>query len=113
MQSDAPEKRRSSDTCAARPTVRFRCSFSHVMMDVFRSRGWREVGPDDQDWDVNWCDVSQLKEQYDHTFLQDHQRISHFRNHYELSRKNMLMKNLRRLKRHMEKSGSRGRRSAV
>ncbi|KAF0311081.1 putative tubulin polyglutamylase TTLL9 [Amphibalanus amphitrite] len=107
MQAEAAEKRRSSDTCAGRPMVRFRCSFGHVMMDVFRSRGWKEVGPEDQDWDVNWCDVSQLKEQYDHTFLQDHQRISHFRNHYELSRKNMLMKNLRRLKRHMEKSGSR------
>ncbi|XP_037083266.1 LOW QUALITY PROTEIN: probable tubulin polyglutamylase TTLL9 [Pollicipes pollicipes] len=99
------EKRRTSEL-GGRPTIRYRCSFGHVMLDVFRSRGWKEVGPEDPDWDINWCDVSQLKEYYDHTFLQDHQRICHFRNHYELSRKNMLMKNIRRLKRQMERAGT-------
>lgn len=40
---------------------------------------------------------------FDQVFLQDHQRINHFRNHYELTRKDLLVKNVKRMVRYMEK----------
>lgn len=33
----------------------------------------------------------------------DHQRINHFRNHYELTRKDLLVKNVKRMKKQMER----------
>lgn len=38
------------------------------------------------EWDFYWCDVSWLRENFDHTYMGEHVRISHFRNHYEVSR---------------------------
>lgn len=37
------------------------------------------------EWDFYWCDVSWLRENFDHTYMDEHVRISHFRNHYEVS----------------------------
>ena len=41
----------------------------------------------DTDWDINWADVGWIRDFYDHIHLDDHQRLNHFRNHYELTRK--------------------------
>lgn len=38
----------------------------------------------DGEWDFNWCDVGWLRENYDHSFMEEHVRINHFRNHYEV-----------------------------
>ena len=87
--------------------IRFRCIHKNTIHDVLISRpGWQEAleeGP----WDFFWCDVAWIREHYDHTYLEEHQRICHFRNHYELTRKNLMAKNLKRLKRALEKEGSR------
>lgn len=40
----------------------------------------------DGEWDFNWCDVGWLRENFDHTYMEEHVRICHFRNHYEVSR---------------------------
>lgn len=37
------------------------------------------------EWDFYWCDVSWLRENFDHTYMDEHVRICHFRNHYEVS----------------------------
>lgn len=42
--------------------------------------------PSEGEWDFYWCDVSWLRENFDHTYMDEHVRISHFRNHYEVSR---------------------------
>ena len=39
----------------------------------------------DGDWDFYWCDREWLHANYDTMFLQEHQKILHFRNHYEAS----------------------------
>lgn len=41
--------------------------------------------PSEGEWDFYWCDVSWLRENFDHTYMDEHVRISHFRNHYEVS----------------------------
>ena len=39
----------------------------------------------DGEWDFFWCDREWVHTNYDTTFLQEHQKILHFRNHYEVS----------------------------
>ena len=41
--------------------------------------------PSEGEWDFYWCDISWLRENFDHTYMDEHVRISHFRNHYEVS----------------------------
>ncbi|XP_052816470.1 probable tubulin polyglutamylase TTLL9 isoform X3 [Mya arenaria] len=55
------------------------------------------------DWDFHWCDREWLHANYDTMFLQEHQKILHFRNHYELTRKNLMVKNLKRLRKQTER----------
>ena len=86
--------------------IRFKTCLHNTIYDVFRARGWQEVKEEGEPWDVYWCDVSWMREHFDHCYLEEHQRVCHFRNHYELSRKNLMAKNLKRLKKQLEKSGS-------
>lgn len=39
----------------------------------------------DGDWDFYWCDREWLAQNYDTMFLYEHQKILHFRNHYEVT----------------------------
>ncbi|CAG5121522.1 unnamed protein product, partial [Candidula unifasciata] len=54
-------------------------------------------------WDFYWADVWWMKEIFDRAYLEDQMRINHFRNHYELTRKNLMVKNLKRLRRQLER----------
>ena len=83
--------------------IRFKCALANTILDVLRSRGWQEVKEPDGDWDFYWCDVSWMREHFDHCYLEEGQRVNHFRNHYELTRKNLMAKNLKRLKKSLEK----------
>lgn len=86
-----------------RPRVRFKCGFSGPVLDVLRCRpGWQQAR-NEEEWDFLWCDVSWLRENFDHVYLEEHVRICHFRNHYELSRKNYLVKNLKRFRKQLER----------
>ena len=88
------------------PTILFRTSMHNTVLDVMESRpGWRETDSD-TDWDVNWSDIGWVREYFDHTHMDDHQRINHFRNHYELTRKDLLVKNLKRMRKQLQRSNS-------
>ncbi|MES1906788.1 MAG: hypothetical protein MHM6MM_000025 [Cercozoa sp. M6MM] len=84
--------------------VRFRTSLRNVVLDVMVRRGWKET-EDDPDWDIFWADRLWLYEVFDHVHLRSHQRVNHFRNHYELTRKDRMVHNLKREKRRIEKAG--------
>ena len=71
--------------------IRFKCFLNNTIADVLRSRGWQEVKDSDGEWDFYWCDVGWMREHFDHCYLDEHQRVCHFRNHYEL--KNLMAKN--------------------
>ncbi|XP_010626768.1 probable tubulin polyglutamylase TTLL9 isoform X2 [Fukomys damarensis] len=86
-----------------RASIQFKTTLMNTLMDVLRNRpGWVEV-KDEGEWDFYWCDVSWLRENFDHTYMDDHVRISHFRNHYELTHKNYMVKNLKRFRRQLER----------
>ena len=75
-----------------------------TIYDVLRARGWKEVDTE-TDWDVAWIDTGWLRENFDGMHLEEHQRINHFRNHYELTRKDNLIKNLKRCQRQLQREG--------
>ncbi|XP_026545382.1 probable tubulin polyglutamylase TTLL9 [Notechis scutatus] len=86
-----------------RASIRFKCALTNTILDVLQQRpGWVEV-KDEGEWDFYWCDVRWLQENFDHTYMDEHVRISHFRNHYELTRKNYTVKNLKRLRKQLER----------
>ncbi|XP_068198943.1 probable tubulin polyglutamylase TTLL9 [Antennarius striatus] len=91
-------KKRESRSC-----VSYKCSPFNTMTDVLRHRpGWVEV-KNDGEWDFNWCDVAGLRENFDQCYMKEHMRINHFPNHYELSHKNLMVKNLKRYQRNLER----------
>ena len=86
--------------------VRYRTTFRNVIHDLFRSKGWAETDSD-TDWDVAWVDKDWMRENFlavSPTFA-EHQRINHFPNHYELTKKDNLIKNLKRAQRALTREG--------
>mmetsp|Transcript_95831 Transcript_95831/g.293072 ORF Transcript_95831/g.293072 Transcript_95831/m.293072 type:complete len:446 (-) Transcript_95831:9-1346(-) len=84
--------------------VTFRCSFHNTIYDVLKSRGYKETDAE-LDWDVFWCDKEWIHEVFDHIHLQPHQKVNHFRNHYELTRKDLMVKNIKRAQRQAQRDG--------
>ncbi|CEP01144.1 Tubulin--tyrosine ligase-like protein 9 [Plasmodiophora brassicae] len=85
--------------------IRYRTAFHTTIGDVLRARGWKETDSD-LDWDIFWADATWIRDVYDHVHLETHQRVNHFRNHYELTRKDLLVKNLKRARRLLLKHGN-------
>ena len=83
--------------------IKYRTPFSNTVMDVMECRGWQKVS-DTESYDIHWCDVSWLRENFDNSYIPKNVSICHFRNHYELTRKNYMVKNLKRLKKQIEKA---------
>lgn len=57
-------------------------------------------------WDsADWlrCDKDWIHSAFDKMHLDPHQHVNHFLNHYELTRKDLLVKNMKRMKRLCEK----------
>lgn len=101
-------KKRRSD----KNKIRFRTSFRNVIYDALKCRSWKEVGPNadcfkdrDLEWDIIWADREWMREVFDTIHLEPHQKVNHFRNHYELTRKDTMAKNIKRHKRGLHRSG--------
>lgn len=84
--------------------IRFRCAFHNTIYDVLKARGFKETDAE-LDWDLYWADKEWIHDVFDHIHLQPHQKVNHFRNHYELTRKDLLVKNLKRATRQAQKDG--------
>ncbi|KAH8064057.1 hypothetical protein JL721_8458 [Aureococcus anophagefferens] len=84
------------------PTT-FRTSFRNVVYDVLKARGWKET--EGMDWDFHWAEKEWVTEFMDGIHLNPTQKLNHFRNHRELCRKDLLIKNLKRAKRMLQRDG--------
>jgi len=71
---------------------------------VLKARGFRETDSE-LDWDFFWADKEWIHEFMDHVHLRPHQKVNHFRNHYELTRKDLMVKNIKRAQRQAQKDG--------
>ncbi|KAL2650233.1 hypothetical protein R1flu_018361 [Riccia fluitans] len=92
-----------AQTKPSKNTIKFRCFWkTTTIYEVLKGRQWVET-ESELDWDFFWSDVGWMYEFFDHIHLADHQRFNHFRNYYELTRKDFLIKNLKRMKKTLEK----------
>ena len=92
------------------PRIRYRCQFNNTIRDVLRDRGWLEVTDssdynNNDNWDLYWGDREVVYEIFDTQHLDAHKRLNHYRNARELCRKDLLVKNLKKRKRQLEKEG--------
>lgn len=71
-------------------------------MHVLLAQGWIAV-EEDAPWDFHWAEVSWVREAMDTLPLPFSVRINHFRNHYELTRKDLIVKNMNRAVRAIER----------
>ena len=95
---------------SSRPTsqrIRFRTDFEkQVIVSNFERRGWAPCQAE-YDWNVYWASVGNVKQWFNPESgirLADDQVISHFPNHWELTRKDMMVKNLKRYRKDAEKA---------
>ncbi|XP_011864921.1 PREDICTED: probable tubulin polyglutamylase TTLL9 [Vollenhovia emeryi] len=66
------------------------------------------VDPEDTSWHLWWCETGDVLRQAldgDRKKLRPYQRVPHFRNHYELTRKNYLYRNLKRYRKALVRAG--------
>eukprot|EP00937_MAST-01D_sp_MAST-1D-sp2_P001757 g1757.t1 len=75
-----------------------------VVCSNFERRGWQRC--DDDSWNVFWAGVHTVRAIFNPESglrLGDHQLINHFPNHYELTRKDLMVKNIKRYCKDLEK----------
>ncbi|CAL8084000.1 unnamed protein product [Calicophoron daubneyi] len=71
------------------------------------ARGWILTSPDD-DWNFFWASVQSIRTIFNSDTcyrLSDNQIVNHFPNHFELTRKDLMVKNIKRYRRELEKEG--------
>ncbi|CAN0152564.1 unnamed protein product, partial [Scytosiphon promiscuus] len=83
--------------------LRWKVDFEkNVVVSNFERRGWTKTEGDD--WNVYWANVYSVKQLFNPETgfrLGDDQLVNHFPNHYELTRKDLMVKNVKRyLKEH-------------
>lgn len=83
-------------------TIKFRTDFRNTIYDLMLHRKWEQT-TSDADWNLCWSEKDWINENYDSLILKNNQYINHFRNYYELTRKDLLAKNIKRLKKQNEK----------
>ncbi len=90
----------------ARTVVRWRADLEKTcIVGCFDRRGWDrcdEEGEEAHEWNVYWANVGSVKAMFSSesaTRLRDDQVVNHFPNHYELTRKDLMIKNLKRFRR--------------
>ena len=75
----------------------------------FERRGWHKWKESDQDdWNIWWASVYSTKQVFSsdsHVRLGDHQLINHFPNHYEITRKDLMVKNVKRYRKELQREG--------
>ena len=76
--------------------VKFACTMEKSAPHrVLAARGWREVDDDSWDWDVMWADTGWVHDNVTYNVttqpqrLRENQRVNHFPNHVELTRKDL------------------------
>ncbi|XP_056279507.1 probable tubulin polyglutamylase TTLL9 [Pseudoliparis swirei] len=88
-----------SEEREGRCCVRYKCGQLNIINILRQRPGWVEV-KEKGEWDFNWCEA---RDNLDHSYMEEHVRINHFRNHYELTRKNLMVKNLKRHRKNLER----------
>eukprot|EP00656_Telonema_subtile_P005203 TRINITY_DN12361_c0_g1_i3.p1 TRINITY_DN12361_c0_g1~~TRINITY_DN12361_c0_g1_i3.p1 ORF type:complete len:381 (-),score=64.92 TRINITY_DN12361_c0_g1_i3:213-1355(-) len=89
-----------------RDSFKYKADFEkHVLTSNFEKRGWTRSTAEEE-WNFFWANVHNAKALFSPdcpSRLGDHQVVNHFPNHQELTRKDLMVKNLKRFKKEVEK----------
>jgi tubulin polyglutamylase TTLL1 len=80
-----------------------------VIVSNFEKRGWVKGSLEDGEWNFYFCSVYTARSLFNVESgfrLADNQLISHFPTHYELTRKDCMVKNIKRYRKDLERDGS-------
>eukprot|EP00729_Bicosta_minor_P012028 gene12028-7345_t len=87
--------------------LKFRTSFTNTVLDVMTEKGWERTQDDleitPHNWDIFWAEVGWVSSSPAAAYGHDGARVCHFPNHYELTRKDCGVTNMKRLKKRLEK----------
>lgn len=80
----------------------------YVLLANFERPGWTRATKDDSDFDLYWASVHNVRMLFNPDMnggkrLQDHQMVNHYPNHYEITRKDLMARNIKRYRREREK----------
>ncbi|KAL1495715.1 hypothetical protein AB1Y20_016578 [Prymnesium parvum] len=76
----------------------------YVLLSNFHKRGWLRSPDESSEWNVFFASPHSVKLLFSaETRLTDAQLVSHFPNHYELTRKDLMVKNLKRYRKELER----------
>ncbi|CAH0397867.1 unnamed protein product [Chilo suppressalis] len=76
-----------------------------IVINNFVRRGWEQVTPNNN-WNIYWSNSINCRNIFNMdngSRLNDNQLINHFPNHYELVRKDLLVRNIKRYRKELEK----------
>ncbi|KAH8248030.1 hypothetical protein KR038_001239, partial [Drosophila bunnanda] len=79
-----------------------------ALVSNFQKRGWQEVSPFGGEWNFYWAGTHNCRYIFgiDHPYrMRSDQIINHFPNSIELSRKDLLIKNIKRYRKDLERKG--------
>ena len=79
-----------------------------VITQNFTDRFWEEIGEDDDNWNFFWASVNTIRQIFSgksYIKLNDYQILNHFPNFYELTRKDLMAKNIKKYKKQLIKEG--------
>eukprot|EP00048_Salpingoeca_helianthica_P017780 m.238968 g.238968 ORF g.238968 m.238968 type:complete len:400 (-) comp22180_c0_seq1:72-1271(-) len=79
----------------------------HCLIANFEQRGWQRV-PAEEEWNFFWASKQTVHRLFDPANgfrFGDLQMINHFPNHWELTRKDTMVKNIKRYRKDLEKEG--------
>ncbi|TKR86725.1 hypothetical protein L596_011254 [Steinernema carpocapsae] len=79
------------------PFIAFKCGLSNTIYEVLKQRpGW--TAAKGEEWLFNWVTRDWMVSSFDHYPFRDRQIVCHYRNDFELTRKDCLIKNYKKAK---------------
>jgi len=89
--------------------VKYRTDFEKTALQSnFEKRKWQKTSSD-TDWNFFWASVGTVRQIFNPEIgyrLADNQIINHYPNHVELTRKDLMVKNLKRYRKDLEREGN-------
>lgn len=86
--------------------IKWRCELDRsVIFENMADRGWEEASDEDE-WNFYWINVGLIRKVFHPASkirLGDRQVLNHFPNHYELTRKDLMAKNIKKYRKEVEK----------
>lgn len=79
-----------------------------TLVQNFEKRGWQRA-QGEEDWNIFWALPWTVKQIFNHGSgyrLGEMQLLNHFPNHYELTRKDLMVKNIKKFRKEMEKENN-------